>query len=54
MPMPLSRDGKRQNVFRAVEIRISADQPSVAGATLRFTEPRSVNLNAFESRFFRT
>ena len=55
MPMPLSVTVKRTTRVRlATAPGDPATSPTVAGATSSRTPPWSVNLNAFESRFFST
>jgi hypothetical protein len=53
MPMPVSCTENAMTVSARFRVSMSRFQPSVTGFMLSVTRPRSVNLNAFDSRFFR-
>ena len=54
MPMPVSVTENAIDVFARLSTGWPALQPAVARFMRSFTEPRSVNFSAFESRFFST
>src|SRR5947208_16816760 len=54
MPMPVSLTENSTTEGASLRIGCSGLQPTVATPTCRRTPPRSVNLNALESRFFNT
>ncbi len=54
MPMPVSDTENAITVLAALSSSCSGFQPSVATSIRRVTRPRSVNLNALESRFLST
>jgi hypothetical protein len=53
MPMPVSLTDIAITPRALFRLSLSGDQPSVTGRTSIDTRPRSVNLNALDSRFFR-
>ena len=53
IPMPVSRTSIAKTLCASPRTGWSADQPDATGATRITTSPCDVNLNAFESKFFK-